>query len=242
MNREIIITCTAYKAFPNSSFAGYAGEHLATTLILALPDELKQTEYTYRLDFKTVNNSYTACIDSVLSFALPQALTIAGTLTVQLTISNETEVIYKTQPVKLTIKESINAVEEVDDKYVGLLNEKLEDFQAVLDKLGVLDVNELRGIAKIEKTATEGYTDTYTIYYSDKTTSIFTITNGANGKDGSNGKDGINGKDGANGKDGTDYVLTDDDKSAIAQLVYDNYISSLNQQLETRLNGGVVNG
>ncbi|MEE1154169.1 MAG: hypothetical protein UH241_03335 [Acutalibacteraceae bacterium] len=100
----------------------------------------------------------------------------------------------------------------------------------------MVNVNELRGISKIEKTATEGYTDTYTIYYSDKTTSTFTITNGKNGSD---GKDGANGKDGIDGKD---YILTDVDKSAIAQIVYDDYISNLNQQLENRLNGGVVNG
>ena len=240
MNRKITITCTNDRAFPSISFAGYAGEHLATTLIWELPTELIQTEYTYRVDFKTADNSYIANINNSLTYALPQALMVAGTLTVQLTIINETEVIYKTQPVKLTIKESINAVEEVDDKYVGLLDEKLNDFQAVLVKLGVVDVNELRGIAKIEKTATEGYTDTYTIYYSDNTTSEFTVANGKDGKDGSNGKDGINGKDGADGKD---YVLTDDDKSTIAQLVYDNYISILNQQLENRLNGGgVANG
>ena len=237
--REIITTCTTNKAIVNSSFAGYAGEHLATTLIWKLPTELIQTEYKYRLNFKTADNSYIANIDNSLTYALPQALMVAGTLTVQLVISNKTEeIVYKTQPVKLSVKESINAIEEVDDKYGGLIDEKLNDFQAVLDKLGVVNVNELRGISKIEKTATEGYTDTYTIYYSDKTTSTFTITNGKNG---SNGKDGINGKDGANGKDGTDYVLTDDDKSEIARLVYNDYISSLNQQLETRLNGGVAN-
>lgn len=239
MNREIIITCTTNKAIVNSSFAGYAGEHLATTLIWKLPDELISEDYTYRLDFKTANNSNPAYIDSSLCFALPQSLTVAGTLTVQLTISNKTEeIVYKTQAVKLTIKESIEAIEEVDDKYVGLLDEKLNDFQAVLDKLGVVNVSELRGISNIEKTATEGLIDTYTIHYSDGTTSDFTIANGKDGKNGIDGKDGANGKDGIDGKD---YILTDVDKSAIAQLVYDNYISSLNQQLENRLNGGGVN-
>lgn len=242
MKREIIITCVSDKAFPSTAFAGYAGEHLATTLVWSLPDELISSNYTYRLDFATNSNSYIGHIGNNLTYELPQALMIAGTLVVQLTISNKTEVIYKTQHVKLTIKESINATEEVDEKYVNLLDEKLNDFQAVLDKLGVLDVNELRGIAKIEKTATEGLIDTYTIHYSDKTTSTFTITNGADGKNGSDGKDGTNGKDGADGKDGIDYVLTTADKSEIAQLVYNDYISALNEQLETRLNGGGVNG
>ena len=39
---------------------------------------------------------------------------------------------------------------------------------------------------------------------------------GADGKDGANGKDGVNGKDGADGKD---YVLTETDKTDIANLV-----------------------
>ncbi|MEE1154170.1 MAG: hypothetical protein UH241_03340 [Acutalibacteraceae bacterium] len=117
--REIIITCTTNKAIVNSSFAGYAGEHLATTLICKLPNELISEDYTYRLDFATASNSYIGHIDNNLTYELPQALMVAGTLTVQLTISNGTEVVYKTQPVKLSVKESINAVEEVDDKYGG---------------------------------------------------------------------------------------------------------------------------
>lgn len=38
-----------------------------------------------------------------------------------------------------------------------------------------------RGITKIEKTSTVGLVDTYTITYSDNTTSTYTVTNGANG-------------------------------------------------------------
>lgn len=69
-------------------------------------------------------------------------------------------------------------------------------------------------IISIDKTATNGLVDTYTIYYSDGTTSTFEVTNGAdgeNGKDGADGKDGengIDGKDGTNGKDGKDGVIT----------------------------------
>ena len=55
------------------------------------------------------------------------------------------------------------------------------------------------GIAKIEKTATDGNVDTYTITLTNGKTYTFTVTNG---KDGVNGKDGENGKDGADGKDG----------------------------------------
>lgn len=58
-----------------------------------------------------------------------------------------------------------------------------------------------RGIKSIAKTGVSGTTDTYTITYTDNTTSTFTVTNG---------------RDGADGKD---YVLTDADKSEIASLV-----------------------
>lgn len=55
-----------------------------------------------------------------------------------------------------------------------------------------------RGIVSITKTGTNGNEDTYTITYTDNTTSTFTITNGADGQDGQNG---VNGTNGADGKD-----------------------------------------
>ena len=39
-----------------------------------------------------------------------------------------------------------------------------------------------RGIVSIAKTGTSGLVDTYTITYTDATTSTFTVTNGANGQ------------------------------------------------------------
>lgn len=55
------------------------------------------------------------------------------------------------------------------------------------------------GVAKVEKTATNGNVDTYTITLTNGKTYTFTVTNG---KDGADGKDGTDGKDGENGKDG----------------------------------------
>ncbi len=57
------------------------------------------------------------------------------------------------------------------------------------------------GIKSIEKTSSEGLVDTYTITFTDDSTTTFTITNGANGQNGVNGQDGKDGKDGQNGKD-----------------------------------------
>ena len=49
------------------------------------------------------------------------------------------------------------------------------------------------GIASIEKTSTEGLVDTYTITYTDGTTTTFTVTNGAQGIQGIQGVPGENG-------------------------------------------------
>lgn len=56
-----------------------------------------------------------------------------------------------------------------------------------------------RGIQKIEKTSTQGLVDTYTITYTDASTSTFTITNGQDGEDGSDGAPGQTGSPGADG-------------------------------------------
>lgn len=53
-----------------------------------------------------------------------------------------------------------------------------------------------KGIQKIEKTSTQGLVDTYTITYTDATTSTFTITNGQDGEDGEPGQAGTPGENG----------------------------------------------
>ena len=49
------------------------------------------------------------------------------------------------------------------------------------------------GITKIEKTATSGLIDTYTITFSDNSTTTFNVTNGLNGTNGINGTKGADG-------------------------------------------------
>ena len=66
-----------------------------------------------------------------------------------------------------------------------------------------------RGIVSIELTGTVGLVDTYTITYTDETTSTFTVTNGADGSAGSNG---TNGDDGLN----ADMTRTSVTSTAIA--------------------------
>jgi len=72
------------------------------------------------------------------------------------------------------------------------------------------------GVAKVEKTATNGNVDTYTITLTNGKTYTFTVTNG---KDGANGKDGENGKNGADGKDGKDGA---DGKDGLTPFIGEN--------------------
>lgn len=58
------------------------------------------------------------------------------------------------------------------------------------------------GIVSVEKTATDGLTDTYTITYTDGTTSTFTLTNGQDGEKGEAGADGAKGEKGDPGTPG----------------------------------------
>ncbi len=60
--------------------------------------------------------------------------------------------------------------------------------------------NTGNGISAIAKTSTEGLVDTYTITYTNGTTTTFTVTNGADGAQGVQGIQGIKGEKGDDGK------------------------------------------
>ena len=64
------------------------------------------------------------------------------------------------------------------------------------------------GISSIAKTKTEGLVDTYTITYTNGTTSVFEVTNGKNGEDGKDGEQGIQGIQGEKGEDGHSPIIT----------------------------------
>lgn len=76
-------------------------------------------------------------------------------------------------------------------------------------------------ILSIEKTSTEGLTDTYTITYSDGSTSTFTITNG---KDGENGR---------NGADAPQITLAQAYESAVEHGFSGTYLEFLKEYLKT---------
>lgn len=89
--------------------------------------------------------------------------------------------------------EQLSIVESIDELNEGQITEGIEQGAIYLDPEIFIAGKDGRGIVSIVKTATAGLVDTYTITYSDATTSTFNVTNG---------KDGINGQDGADGADG----------------------------------------
>ena len=79
-------------------------------------------------------------------------------------------------------------------------------------------------VVSIEKTSSDGLVDTYTITYSNGTTSTFTVTNGATGAQGPQGEQGIQGNPGADGHtpvitigDNGNWFINGDDTEIPAQ-------------------------
>lgn len=116
----------------------YQGEHLATELQVFLPNHLMSSEYTYKLSFVLPNGEPEYAIldysNEYLKFLVPQALTLlSGKIQVQLTISSE-NVIIKSYTQSYTIPPSLNdPIKEVDDKFVGLLESKIQECNKALE-------------------------------------------------------------------------------------------------------------
>ena len=78
-------------------------------------------------------------------------------------------------------------------------------------------------VVSVEKTSSEGLVDTYTITFSDGTTTTFTVTNGAKGETGAQGPQGI---------PGDDYVITQADYEAIASIVRQDFVTLTQAQYD----------
>ena len=82
-------------------------------------------------------------------------------------------------------------VESSDDLTMDDIIAGLEENVIYLNSQAFVAGEDGRGIESIDKTSTAGLVDTYTITYSDNTTSTFDVTNGATGQDGEQGADGV---------------------------------------------------
>ena len=87
--------------------------------------------------------------------------------------------------------DQLSIVESIDELNEGQITEGIEQGAIYLDPEIFIAGKDGRGIVSIVKPATSGLVDTYTITYTDNTTSTFSVTNGANGINGQDGQDGV---------------------------------------------------
>ena len=204
----------------DTSAAGYIGENLATELLFDLPEKLRRANFVYILNFEDGNGNFnTGTVNrSNMSFVIPRELTDTNILRAELVIMDSSEMIFKSNVFILNLQNAVEITGEVQNRYEGLLEDTLEKFQELTDQIGTADISQFRGIVSVEKTGTSGNISVYTITYTDNTTSTFSVENGSS------------------------YILTQGDKADIAEIVFNDYISGVNERLENFLNGGDVNG
>ena len=112
-----------------------------------------------------------------------------------------------------TYEEWLNLIKGIDGKSIvdveiseeGELVITMSDDETI--NLGNIKGEPGNGIRKIELLKSVGLKDTYIIYYTDGTTSTFTITNGGDGEDGDKGEQGNKGDEGKPGKSAYEIYL-----------------------------------
>lgn len=190
----------------------YQGEHLATELRIHLSDKLLSSDCTYKLLFYLPNGEAKYAVleytKSYLKFLIPQSLTmLSGSIKVQLIITDNDNTIIKSRTQRYTIVPSDNVTtKEVDDKYIGLLDSKIQECNKALET-AIAQAKNAYQIA-----VENGFEGTEAEWIAS--------LKGADGKDGINGKDGIDGKNGIDGQDGTDGIgITSTEINASGELV-----------------------
>ena len=143
---------------------------------------------TIRLKGDRRNYTYTPSTNGSTAFIHLEGSEVVGVYAVEVEI-------VKDDDSKLTSMrfEQLSIVESIDELNEGQITEGIEQGAIYLDPEIFIAGEDGRGIVSIVKTATSGLVDTYTITYTDNTTSTFNVTNG---KDGINGQDGVDGADG----------------------------------------------
>lgn len=192
----------------DNDILGFIGEHMVTTLVFEFPSKLKNDNYTYMLNFEDdTGKVWSGTLLDDYTFIIPMELTQNKFLRVQLTVSERNNVVFKSNCIEFKLHNSVD-VNDVSNKYIGLLEDTLNNFDNLVKQIGSKDLSKLKGVVSIEKTAINGLQDTYTVTYTDATTSTFIITNGSKGDKGEN------------------YVLTNSDKLEIAKIVSEEYPAS----------------
>lgn len=193
---------------PEKTIIGNDGENLQCKLVFEFEDNfvdgIGRVEYSAGED---KNYIWISKEDNKYYLPIKDVVTKEGNVNFQLVITEEQTTdgipLFKSNVFTLYCKESINAVEEAPEGYelwIDQANQKIMEMDnlnievekidnvcyiTLTDKEGntkVVTVNDGNGIVSIEKTSTSGLVDTYTIIFTDGTTTTFQVTNGADGE------------------------------------------------------------
>lgn len=136
--RTIDLTIEGDALIPSDYLAGQTGEHQDTALTVTLPEEWADCTCTFRFYITSQNKHYqTMPLTTPVSFALPQALMVAGELLVYLD-AREGYTVHRTGPATLRVEESpdwCGVVGLAPDPYEGLIEASLQEFADTLDDL-----------------------------------------------------------------------------------------------------------
>ena len=163
-------------------------EELPTGSVVSLTCIKKSTQSIVTMT-STVGTDNKTFICGLLS----QFTSTSDTLTCEVKLTQETDKVTTFPSFTILVNPSIvDGVEGGQDpvEETTLSNLIAEVNDALSNVSEVIQGADGRGITSIAKTGTNGLVDTYTITYTDATTSTFTVTNGKDGVDGTNGTDG----------------------------------------------------
>ena len=135
--RTIDMTIEGDTLIPSDYLAGQTGEHQDTALTLTLPEEWAGCTCTYRFLAANGRHYQTMPLTAPVSFALPQALMVAGELLVYLD-AREGYTVHRTGPATLRVEASpdwCGVVGLAPDPYEGLIEASLQEFADTLDDL-----------------------------------------------------------------------------------------------------------
>ncbi len=135
--RTIDLTIEGDALIPSDYLAGQTGEHQDTALTVTLPEEWADCTCTYRFLAANGRHYQTMPLTTPVSFALPQALMVAGDLLVYLD-AREGYTVHRTGPATLRVEESpdwCGVVGLAPAPYEGLIEASLQEFADTLDEL-----------------------------------------------------------------------------------------------------------
>ncbi len=148
VEREIHLVVERDKLIPDTKYAGFAGEHLATVLLFTIPEDWaleESVQYYVAYETESRKRYRTENLPWPVETSIPQAATEEGTLTVQLNavkMQDEDIQLVKSASCKLLIGPSVKEeYTEADNAMVGLLEGAVADFQEALEELNSIVFN-----------------------------------------------------------------------------------------------------